>query len=160
MMVWVSILNFGGVTNRASCIYPYISRLKLGVDWTQLSVKRKWSSKSSFWWLNIIEIYVLRTPQKRCLFSIVLQFYLLHSKVTLRCCQVIDFWSRQVEVVFSEATSLFDYSAMQAMNKISSEYKAKGRLVFPRFFRIFCGKMEDYKMHSDVLIQNGFVWAK
>ena len=51
MMVWVSMLSFGGVTNRASCIHPYISRLKLGVGWTQLSVKRKLSSKSSLFWI-------------------------------------------------------------------------------------------------------------
>lgn len=36
-------------------------------------------------------------------------------------------FSEVVEVVFSEATSLFDYSAMQAMNKISAEYKSKGK---------------------------------
>ena len=33
----------------------------------------------------------------------------------------------KVEVVFNETTSLFDYSAMQAMNKISAEYKSKGK---------------------------------
>eukprot|EP00438_Fugacium_kawagutii_P012211 Skav207869 [mRNA] locus=scaffold1988:154395:156320:+ [translate_table: standard] len=43
----------------------------------------------------------------------------------------------QVEVVFSEATSLFDYSAMQAMNKISAEYKSKGKQIL---FKSLCSK--------------------
>ncbi|CAE7633648.1 APX8 [Symbiodinium sp. CCMP2456] len=43
----------------------------------------------------------------------------------------------KVEVVFSEATSLFDYSAMQAMNKVSAEYKSKGKQIV---FKSLCSK--------------------
>ncbi|CAJ1438663.1 unnamed protein product [Effrenium voratum] len=44
----------------------------------------------------------------------------------------------QVEVVFSEATSLFDYSAMQAMNKLSTEkYKSKNKQIL---FKSLCPK--------------------
>jgi len=55
----------------------------------------------------------------------------------------------QVEVVFSEATSLFDYSAMQAMNKISSEYKAKGKQIL---FKSLCPKSTKLLMKAQHLM--------
>lgn len=55
----------------------------------------------------------------------------------------------QVEVVFSEATSLFDYSAMQAMNKISSEYKSKGKQIT---FKSLCPKSTKLLMKAQHLM--------
>lgn len=55
----------------------------------------------------------------------------------------------QVEVVFSEATSLFDYSAMQAMNKISAEYKSKGKQIL---FKSLCSKSTKLLMKAQHLM--------
>ncbi|CAK8989156.1 unnamed protein product [Durusdinium trenchii] len=54
-----------------------------------------------------------------------------------------------VEVVFSEATSLFDYSAMQAMNKISAEYKSKGKQIL---FKSLCSKSTKLLMKAQHLM--------